>query len=204
LGSISNAVPVTFELTPVGSGLPKYTCTATAVTQGTSTASCTFNDVNVDVYDISAVIGGGFYQGSNKSVIAVYDPSLGFVTGNGSLVRTVNGETFTADFTVNLKYQKSGSALGSFTYVEHHASGNVSFAGNSMGALAITSGGAKMTGTGTLDGISGYSFIGTFVDAGEPGTNDKVGFRLTDSGGNVIANFSFDPLKLSAGNIRVH
>jgi len=205
LGNINNAVPVTFQLTPVGSGLPAYTCTSAAITLGTSTASCTFSDVNVDVYDISVVIGGGYYQGSNKSVIAVYDPSLGFVTGSGSLVRAVNGETFTADFTVNLKYQKSGNALGSFSYIEHHASGDVSFAGSSMGALAITSTGAKMTGTGTLNGTSGYSFIGTFIDGGEPGTaNDKVGFRLTDSGGNLIANLSFDPLKLSAGNIRVH
>jgi hypothetical protein len=39
---------------------------------------------------------------------------------------------------------------------------------------------------------------------GEPGTNDSVGFRLTDPSGEIIADLSFDPVKLSSGNIKVH
>lgn len=204
LGNIGNALPVIFHLTPVGSATPAYSCNATLVTPGTSAASCTFAEINVDVYDVTATIGGSFYRGSNRSVIAVYDPSLGFVTGNGNIMRILNGETFIADFSVNLKYQKNGPALGSFTYVEHRSDANVTFTSSTMGALAIKGSESKVTGTGRLNGIDSYSFVARFIDAGEPGSNDRVGLRITDSGGNVIADLTFDPLKLSAGNIRVH
>jgi len=203
-GDVRDAVPVTFQLTPVGSSIPAYSCSAGELVPGSSKAACTFNNINVDIYDITAVIGGGFYQGSNKSVIAVFDPSLGFVTGSGSVTRTVNGETFVADLSVNLKYQKNGPAIGSFSYVEHHSSGNITFTSNSMGALAIVGSEGKITGTGTLNCLGSYSFIARFIDAGEPGTNDQVGLRISDSAGNLITDITFDPLRLSSGNIRVH
>jgi DNA/RNA endonuclease G, NUC1 len=203
-GDIRNAAPVTFQLTPVGSALPAYTCVASAITPGTTAAPCTFTDVNVDVYDVTAIIGGNYYKGGNKSVIAVYDPSLGFVSGSGTVSRTVNGETFTADFSVNLKYKKDGTAQGSLTYIEHHASGDVGLTSNSMGALAVVGSEAKMTGTGTLNGLGSYSFLARFIDMGEPGSNDSLGLRITDSSGNTIADLTFDPVKLSGGNIQVH
>src|SRR6185369_14286175 len=113
-GSIANAVPVTFLLSPVGSDGSSFSCNASTITfpSGVPTASCDFTNVAVNVYDVTAVIGGSYYQGGNQSVIAVYDPSLGFVSGNGTVSRTVDGETLTADFSVILKYKKDGSAQG--------------------------------------------------------------------------------------------
>jgi hypothetical protein len=61
-----------------------------------------------------------------------------------------------------------------------------------------------MTGSGMLNGIDAYSFVARFIDAGEPGSNDQLGLRVTDMGGNVIADVTFDPTKLTAGNLRVH
>jgi endonuclease G len=206
LGTIANAVPVTFLLSPVGSDGSTFSCTSSIITfpSGIPTATCQFANVDVNVYDVTAIIGGSYYRGGNKSVIAVYDPSLGFVSGSGTVSRTANGEIFTADFSVNLKYKKDGTAQGSLSYVEHHVYGDVSFASNSMGALAVVGNDAKMTGTGTLNGLDSYSFLARFTDLGEPGSNDTVGLRITDSGGTVVADLTFDPLKLSSGNIKVH
>ena len=205
-GSIANAVPVTFLLSPVGSDGSSFSCNASTITfpSGVPTASCDFTNVAVNVYDITAVIGGSYYQGGNHSVVAVYDPSLGFVTGSGTVTRSVNGETFAADFSVNLKYKKDGTTQGSLSYVEHHVYGDVTFMSNSMGALAVVGNDAKMTGTGTLNGHDSYSFLARFVDAGEPGSNDTFGLRITDSGGTVVADLTFDPSNLSSGNIKVH
>jgi hypothetical protein len=156
------------------------------------------------VYDVRANIGGSYYQGSGKSVIAVFDPSLGFVTGGGAIIRTVNGQTLAADFSTNLKYQKNGTLVGSMTYVEHRSTGDVTFASSTIDALALTGSEAKITGSGSLNSIAGYSFLTRLIDNGEPGSNDQIGLRITDSGGNVVADVTFAPANLSSGNIRVH
>jgi hypothetical protein len=206
LGNIANAVPITFQLTPVGSAGSSYSCTASALTfpSGVPTASCSFSNVDVNVYDVTVTIGGYYYQGSNRSALAVYDPSLGFVSGSGTISRTVNSETFPAEYSVVLKYKKDGTAQGTLVYTEHRATGDVTFASTSMGALAIVGTDAKIMGSGTVNGLVNYSFVASFNDNGEPGTNDALGLRITDSSGNVVADLTFDPVKLSSGNIQVH
>ena len=89
LGNISNAVPVTFTLTPLLSGGP-INCTATTSgggVGGTLTASCTFSGVAVDLYTVTISIGGIYYTGSATSLVSIYDPSLGFVTAGGTVLR---------------------------------------------------------------------------------------------------------------------
>ena len=51
----------------------------------------TLNNVPVNVYDVGISVGGNNYIGSGSTVLAVFDPSLGFVTGGGTIVR--NGVT---------------------------------------------------------------------------------------------------------------
>jgi hypothetical protein len=48
----------------------------------------TLNNVQVNVYDIAISIGGNHYTGSGGAVLAVYDPSLGFITGGGAIARS--------------------------------------------------------------------------------------------------------------------
>ena len=67
-----------------------------------ATATCL--GVPVNVYDVNIGVGGSYYTGSADSVLAVYDPSLGFVTGGGTILH--NGAR--ANFDVNVKYLKSG------------------------------------------------------------------------------------------------
>jgi len=51
----------------------------------------------------------------------VYDPSLGFVTGGGTVMH--NGVP--ANFAFSAKYLKNGQTQGSLLYLEHRASGDV-------------------------------------------------------------------------------
>src|SRR5262249_2967299 len=82
-GNISLAIPITCTLSPILAG-STYTVTATTSgggVGGTLTATCAFPSVAVNAYMLKFTIGGSYYTGSAQSVLAVSDPSLGFVTG---------------------------------------------------------------------------------------------------------------------------
>lgn len=205
-GSISNAQPVTITLSPVGSG-SSYSCTTPTITVsgGMLTATCNFNNVDVNVYDVSATIGANnYYQGTGRTVLTVYDSSLGFLTGSGSIKRTVNGETFQADFDVSVKYLKNGNIEGSILYIEHHASGDITLTSNTMSGLAIIGTEGKVSGKATLNGVGDYSFVARLIDNEEPGKNDKFSIRITNPLGTAINDLSFDLMTLTGGNIQVH
>jgi hypothetical protein len=205
-GNISNAGPVTYTLQPVGSGSP-VTCTATTTgggVGGTLTAPCTFNSVPVNVFDVHVAIGGNYYTGAADGVLAVYDPSLGFTTGGGTVMH--NGAV--ANFGFTAKYLKNGQIQGQLVYIEHRPGGDVILKSNAMGSLSIvqnssTSSTALLVGKGTLRGLGNYSFQAVATDNGEPGTNDTFGLQVKDPNGNGIADLTFSALTLTGGNIQV-
>src|SRR4030095_10180993 len=111
-GDTTNITSVTVAATPIGGG-PAISPAAVRSGGGagvTRTACVTLNSVPVNVYDVTLTINGNFYQGSGSTVLTVYDPSLGFVAGGGSIIH--NG--YRANVGVNIKYLKSGNAQGSF------------------------------------------------------------------------------------------
>ena len=121
LGDISKATPVTFTLIPVVAA-PAINCPViTSVAAGVLTATATCANVPVNVYSVSTVIGGNYYTGSADSALAVYDSSLGFVTGGGTILH----DGVPANFGINAKYLKNGQIQGELLYLEHRASGNV-------------------------------------------------------------------------------
>jgi hypothetical protein len=135
-GDTSKITSVTVTVIPVGIG--SAVASGAAVFSGggvgaTRTACVTLNNVPVNVYDVTVTINGDFYQGSGGTVLAVYDPSLGFVTGGGHLIH--NG--FNANIGFNIKYQKNGSAQGSLMYIEHRPGGDVAVKSNLIGSLEI-------------------------------------------------------------------
>ena len=132
-GNTSNITSVTVNVIPIGTG--SAVPAGAAVFSGggvgaTRTACVTLNNVPVNVYDVTLTINGNFYQGSGSTVLAVYDPSLGFVTGGGHLIH--NG--FRANVGVNIKYLKNGNAQGSLLYIEHRPDGDVKVKSNSIGS----------------------------------------------------------------------
>ena len=201
LGNISYAAPVTFVLTPTVGGSPlMMTATVSGGGMGgTLAASATFGNVPVNVYDVTVGIGGNYYTGSAETCLAVYDPSLGFVTGGGKVWHNGVG----ANFAFTAKYLKNGQMQGSLLYVEHRATGDVVLKSNSMGSLSIVGNTAVITGKATLNGVGNYSFRATAVDNGEPGTTDQFGLKVTNPAGAGVTDLTFDPLTLSGGNIQV-
>ncbi|HEY5884980.1 MAG TPA: post-COAP-1 domain-containing protein, partial [Pyrinomonadaceae bacterium] len=140
-----------------------------------------------------------FYQGTGSTVLTVYDPSLGFVSGGGSLIH--NG--FKASVGVNIKYLKSGNAQGSLLYIEHRPTGDVVVKSNAIGTMAIVANEAKPTGKATVNGGGNHSFIGRIIDNGEPGLTDRFGLRVTSPSGAILVDLTFDPIQLSGGNFSV-
>jgi hypothetical protein len=201
-GDIGLAVPVTFDLVPLESGTT-YHCTATTSGGGVGgqlQASCAFSGVAVNAYRVDMVVGGNYYQGSAQGLVAVADPSLGFVTGGAKLSH--NGNDARAE--LEAKYKKGGQLDGSLRYSEQQPSGGVALQSTSLDALVVMGSKAYVLGTATVNGTPGYSFILTVVDNGEPGRNDRLGLALRDPAGNPVAGLTFPSAVLTGGNLQVH
>lgn len=200
-GNISNAVPVTFTLTPVG---PGSVITAIAATSGggiggTLTATASFTGVAPNVYDVDISVGGSFYQGSAETVVSVFDPSLGFITGGGTVMH--NGVR--ANFGFNFKYKKNENVQGNLIYVEHRATGNVVVKSTALDTLSLASTTAIVLGKANVADVGGYSFRLVVTDNDEPGTTDQFGLQVSDHGGAAVPDLSFAPITLNGGNIQI-
>jgi len=196
-GDTTNITSVTVNVVPIGTG---SAFSPAAVLSGggvgaTRTACVTMNNVPVNVYDVSLTINGNFYQGTGNTVLVIYDPSLGFVAGGGSIIH--NG--YKANIGVNIKYLKSGNAQGSLLYIEHRPGGNVVVKSNSLGSMAIVGNEAIVTGKAG----SSTNFIARIIDNGEPGSSDRFGLRVTNSSGAIVVDLTFDPIQLTGGNFSV-
>ncbi len=201
-GNISNAVPVTCTLNPVA---PATVLTQTATVSGggvggTLTASCTFTNVPVDVYEVVFSVGGNFYTGTSSSTLAVFDPNGGFTTGGGTVIHN----SVSSDFSFNAKYKNNGSLDGSLLYIEHRSTGDVKVQGSTAQTLAVTGVEAIFIMNVTLNGVSGYTAQVTAVDNGEPGNHDTFGLTLTGPGNTPVPDLTFAPITISGGNIQIH
>jgi hypothetical protein len=201
-GDTTNITSVTVSVTPIGTG--SAVSAGTAVLSGggvgaTRNACVTLNNVPVNVYDVTLTINGNFYQGTGSTVLTVYDPSLGFVSGGGHLLH--NG--YKASVGVNIKYLKNGNAQGSLLYIEHRPTGDVVLKSNAIGTMAIVGSEAVPTGKATLNAVGNHSFIARILDNGEPGLTDQFGLRVTDPAGNLLLDLTFDPIQLLGGNFSV-
>jgi len=201
LGNISLAAPVTMTCVPVG---PGSTLSQTAIITGGGvggalTAKCTFTNVPANVYDVTIRVGGNYYSGSANTVLAIYDPSLGFVTGGGAL--THNGNS--VNFGFNVKYLKNGQPQGSLLFIEHRPKGDQKLKSNAVQSLSIVNNTGIILGKATLNGVGNYSFRASVIDNGEPGSSDQFGLRVTDPLNAVVADLTYTPITLNGGNIQV-
>lgn len=197
LGSISNAL-VTLKLAPSIAGITPINCSVTN-SAGSLTANCP--SVPVGVYTVQwRTDDGNFYQSPPvDSVLAIYDPSLGFVTGGGS----VNDNNVSADFGLNAKYKNDGSLQGEFTYIEHRPGGDVKIQATSVSSMSIVGSTAIILGQARINGTGNFGFQLTVTDNGEPGINRDV-FGLKLSGTSLNPPINFDPAVIAAGNIQTH
>ena len=195
-GDISNG-QLRVTLVPALANAAKIVCSAVQ-SGGTWTATCA--NVPVEAYTVQWRITGSYYQGAADTLIAVYDPSLGSVTGSGSVAN--NGVS--ADFALSLKYQKDGSLIGGLAYVEHRPGGDLKVSTTALTSMSIVDGNtAVILGYASVNGAGSYPVQAIVTDNGEPGKNhDMFGLKLTNAPVNPIV--SFDKVTITEGNIKLH
>ncbi len=124
---------VAATLLPVGPG-PAYpgTCVSASLSgagyDATNTMTCSFANVEVNTYTVHVAIEGGYYAGVGEDVVAVVDPSLGFVTGGGwfywpgSADAAAGYDGHRTNFGIVMKYDgKAGTPKGNISMVVHES-----------------------------------------------------------------------------------
>src|SRR5262249_25520975 len=122
------------------------------------------------VYSVAVAVtdSSGLTSAVNGSVV-VYDPTAGFVTGNGSIQSPAGA--FKADATVAgpatfgfvSKYQK-GAQVPVGTTAFQFQSANLDFSSDTYDWMVVAGARAQFKGSGTLDGADGYKFMLTAID----------------------------------------
>lgn len=156
---------------------------------------------------------------SECTMLAVYDPSAGFVTGGGWIISqpgaymadpSASGK---ATFGFVSRYVKGKTTPTGSTEFRFKA-GNLEFSSSSYEWLVISGARAQYKGSGTINGGGDYRFMLTAIDGdlnGGGGT-DKFRIRIWDNngGGLVYDNQAGDPdtadpvTAIGGGNIVIH
>jgi hypothetical protein len=167
--------PVKVTLVPVGPGSP---VTGACVGSGgdTKTYTCSFAaGVPVNTYAVQATVSatpaGAYYAGGAEDVLTIYDPSLGFTTGGGTVAWPGGGERTTFGFTI--KYNKGGTnPQGSLVVVRHMADGSTyRVKSNALDGLALS---PSTSGTG----YATFSGKATYLEPGWATAQGNVGFAV--------------------------
>jgi hypothetical protein len=202
LGDIANAQPVTFTLTPLVAGTAAPApCTATTdVSGGTLTATCSFANLPVNVYDVEIAVGGSHYMGAGRSVVTVFDPTEGETIAAGTVVH----DGFTSAFGVETRY-RLGKAQGSFLFVQvdRLAMKIALLKSTSISSIAVTGKTAVIQGKAFISGVGNGSFRLTLVDNAKNGRGDTIALLVTGPTGATVGAESFPATALSSGNIWV-
>src|SRR4029079_12913473 len=136
------------------------------------------------VYSIAVTVSdddGGSATRQLSTFVVVYDPDAGFVTGGGwinvnaascRLTVVCGTATGKANFGFNSQYKKSTTTPTGETEFQFQA-GGLNFHSESYDWLVVSGWKAQYKGTGTINGVSGYSFLLTAYDGDAQG-RDKI------------------------------
>ena len=151
------------------------------------------------------------------TLLAVFDPNGGFVTGGGWIDSPAGAltadptSTGKANFGFVSKYKKGASTPTGNTNFRFKA-GNLDFDSTSYDWLVVAGARAQFKGVGTINDAGSYTFILTAIDGqinGGGGT-DKFRIKITGPGGVVYdnkpgaANNEDPSTELGGGSIKIH
>jgi hypothetical protein len=201
-GNLSNpTTTASFSFSPVAGGnapTPGAVTYSGGGVGGTLRACTIVSNVRVDVYDVTVTVNG-YYTGTGSTVLAVYDPSLGFVSGGGTIINNGN----IANFGINIKYIRNGKPQGSLLYIEHRPNGEVKIKSNALDSMSIVNNTAIVLTKATVNGIGSHNIRMTVVDNGEPGSSDQLGLQTTNPSNVGMPDLTFGLTTLRGGNIQV-
>ena len=201
----------------------------------TGTATCS---IAVDIgaadsaqYTVDLAIAGYYTAPASPGVVTVSKAIAGMITGGGFLVnrssagRTAGASGEKTNFGFNVKPNKSGNTLqGNINTIVRNGGRIYQVKGNSMTSLLTKVGTASTPGTATFEGKASIQDITnplapvavdgnatlrvTMTDAGEPGSNDKIGITVWDKAGGLWFSSNWDGANtqeqlLGGGNVVV-
>ena len=140
------------------------------------------------------------------AVVAVYDPAGEFVTGGG-WVATAEGK---GEFSFDAKYRRNNPyPIGIFTYLIENT--GLYFTSTSFDWLVVNDGVSWLRGTGTFNGMAGYTFLLSAVDGALTGGVDTFRIQIWDATGALVhdsepgaAEYAAPTTPLGGGSITVH
>jgi probable HAF family extracellular repeat protein len=149
---------------------------------GTAKGSHTFGAAGIYSVGVAVTDNTGL-TGNGSANVVVYDPSAGFVTGNGS-IRSPAGAfkadasiVGTATFSFVSKYQKGAKVPVGTTAFQFQSAG-LDFYSDSYDWMVVAGARAQFKGTGTLDDAAGYKFMLTAIDGQVTGGGGTDRFRI--------------------------
>jgi VCBS repeat-containing protein len=238
---INTAVAVTTMFTDVGTQ-DTHTCLVNwddgagltangTVTQssgaGTCSASKTFTTPGVHTVTVRVTDDDlGYDQKVYSSLIVIFDPNGGFVTGGGWIMSPAGAcqlntacltQTGRANFGFVSKYKRGSNVPEGQTEFQFQA-GNLNFHSSAydVGSLVVQTYKAQYKGVGEINGQSGYKFVLTAYDGDINGGGndgyDKFRIKITTMTGTVVYDNrvgasddidNADPLEISGGSINI-
>jgi hypothetical protein len=153
-----------------GSILNSYTYTATGVYTITLTVTDKDGGVGTSIFNYvtvyasnSSFVGGNSYDNPSGA-----SPSTTGKIKFGVSAKYNNSEVLTANIKMNFK------------------NASIDFASTSLSTLSTSNGKAYLTGSGTYNGTSGYTFLATGIDGTVAGGSDMIRFKILKTSDNTL------------------
>lgn len=195
--AVNTMVNINVNYTDPAGSLDQYTI-STNWGDGVTDSSTSHSYASAGVYRVKATIadddGGVSNQGIYEYVV-IYDPSAGFVTGGGWIMSPAGA--YAADpslsgkatFGFVSKYHRGATVPTGNTEFQFQA-GDFRFKSDAYDWLVIAGARAQYKGTGSVNGVAGYSFLLTATDGQINGGGgvDKFRIKIWNAGGVVYDN----------------
>jgi hypothetical protein len=219
--AVNTTINLTVNYTDPAGSLDTYTVTVNWG-DGTTDNNTSHTYSAAGVYRIRATVAdddGGISNEAVYEYVVVYDPSAGFVTGGGWITSRAGAYTPNPSLTGRgtfgfvSKYQRGANQPTGNTEFQFHA-GDFRFKSDSYEWLVVAGARAQYKGTGSVNGVSGYTFILTATDGQGNGGGgvDKFRIKIWNAGGVIYDNVmggsdqinEANPQEIGGGSIVIH
>lgn len=181
---------------------------AAGIGNGSCSATHTYGTVGVYTVGVTVTDDDTGRANSTFQYVVVYDPSGGFVTGGGwinspagacALTTACQGATGQANFGFVSKYLPGRNTPSGSTEFQFQA-GGLNFKSTAYESLVVSGYKAQYKGTGTVNGMAGYSFVLTAYDGDRAGGDgvDRFRLQIKDGANNVVYDNGSGSLDLDA------
>jgi hypothetical protein len=177
---------------------------------GSVSDSHTYTAPGVYTIALTVIDNDGDQTTATFQYVSVYDSTSSFVGGRSynNPASASPSTTGKVSFGISAKY--TNTTLTGNVKLNLRAAA-IDFVSTSLTSLVTSNGRAYLKGLGTLNGISGYTFLVTGIDGNIVGGSDRIRFQVKDASGTIVydsqpgAAETDDPTTIDAtGNIRVH